>query len=75
MTEVPAPPRKSLRFSNFELDLQSGELRKAGVLVGLQEQSLKVLIELLDRPGDLVLARSSASGSGRTGRSSISITG
>src|SRR5262245_33098128 len=54
MPDVPAPPRRSLRFSSFELDLQSGELRKAGVLVGLQDQSLKVLIELLERPGDLV---------------------
>ena len=54
MAEVPTPPRRSLRFSSFELDVQSGELRKAGVVVGLQDQSLKVLIELLERPGDLV---------------------
>ena len=54
MAEVPAPARRPLRFSSFELDLQSGELRKAGVLVSLQEQSFKVLVELLARPGDLV---------------------
>ena len=54
MVEIPAPARRPLRFSSFELDLHSGELRKAGVLVGLQEQSLKVLAELLERPGDLV---------------------
>ena len=54
MAEVPAPARRPLRFGSFELDLQSGELRKAGVLVGLQEQSLKVLVELLARPGELV---------------------
>jgi Tol biopolymer transport system component/DNA-binding winged helix-turn-helix (wHTH) protein len=54
MAEIPAPARRPLRFSSFELDLQSGELRKAGLLVGLQEQSLKVLVELLERPGDLV---------------------
>jgi len=54
MTEIPSPARRPLRFSSFELDLHSGELRKAGVLVGLQEQSLKVLAELLERPGDLV---------------------
>ena len=53
MAEVPASARRSLRFGSFELD-PSGELRKAGVLVGLQEQSLKVLVELLERPGDLV---------------------
>src|SRR4026209_296120 len=54
MGEIPPPARPPLRFSSFELDLPSGELRKAGVLVGLQEQSLKVLTELLERPGDLV---------------------
>src|SRR3954463_144672 len=47
-------PTRSIRFGIFELDLHSGELRKAGVLVGLQEQSLKVLRELLNRPGELV---------------------
>ena len=54
MAEVPGPARPPLRFSSFELDPHSGELRKAGVPVGLQEQSLKVLTELLERPGDLV---------------------
>jgi Tol biopolymer transport system component/DNA-binding winged helix-turn-helix (wHTH) protein len=54
MAEVPAPARRLVRFSSFELDLQSGELRKAGLLVGLQEQALKVLVELLERPGELV---------------------
>ena len=54
MAEIPAPARRPLRFSVFELDPHSGELRKGGVLVGLQEQSLKVLVELLERPGDLV---------------------
>jgi Tol biopolymer transport system component/DNA-binding winged helix-turn-helix (wHTH) protein len=54
MAEVPAPARRPLRFGSFELDLQSGELRKAGALVGLQEQSFKVLVELLARPGDLI---------------------
>ena len=54
MAEVPAPARRPLRFGSFELDPHAGELRKSGVLVGLQEQSLKVLVELLERPGDLV---------------------
>ena len=43
-----------MRFGIFELDPHAGELRRAGVLVGLQEQSLKVLVELLARPGELV---------------------
>jgi Tol biopolymer transport system component/DNA-binding winged helix-turn-helix (wHTH) protein len=54
MAEVSGPARRLLRFGNFELEPFSGELRKAGVLVGLQEQSRKVLLELVDRPGDLV---------------------
>ena len=53
MADVPKPGRP-LRFGIFELDPESGELRKAGVAVGLQDQSLKVLMELLERPGDLV---------------------
>ena len=54
MAEVPATVRRPLRFGSFELDLHSGELRKAGVRVGLQDQALKVLVELLERPGDLI---------------------
>ena len=54
MAEAPGTGRGAFRFGIFELDSHSGELRKAGVLVGLQEQSLKVLVELLDRPGELV---------------------
>ena len=54
MAEIPAPARRPLRFGSFELDPASGELRKAGVVVALPEQSLKVLVELVERPGDLV---------------------
>jgi Tol biopolymer transport system component/DNA-binding winged helix-turn-helix (wHTH) protein len=43
-----------VRFGVFELDRRSGELRKAGVRVNLQEQGLQVLTLLLERPGDLV---------------------
>ena len=54
MAEIPAPARRPRRFGSFELDPASGELRKAGVVLALPEQSLKVLVELLERPGDLV---------------------
>jgi DNA-binding response OmpR family regulator len=64
--EVHPPPPPPLRFGVFQLDVRAGELRKAGVLVGLQDQSLKVLAELLERPGDLVTASSCASGCGQT---------
>ena len=54
MAEVSAPTRRPVRFGSFELDVASGELRKAGVLVSLQDQSLKALVELVERPGELV---------------------
>jgi Tol biopolymer transport system component/DNA-binding winged helix-turn-helix (wHTH) protein len=54
MSEVPPSVPGLVRFGSFELDARSGELRKAGVRVGLQEQPLQVLILLLARPGQLV---------------------
>ena len=43
-----------LRFENFEVDLRSGELRKAGVKLKFGGQPFQVLSILLERPGDLV---------------------
>jgi TolB-like protein/DNA-binding winged helix-turn-helix (wHTH) protein/Tfp pilus assembly protein PilF len=43
-----------VRFGVFELDLQTGELRKAGARINLPEQPFQVLEALLDPPGDLV---------------------
>lgn len=43
-----------LRFGTFEADLRTCELRKSGSKVSLQEQPFKVLVMLLERPGDLV---------------------
>src|SRR4051812_4664514 len=43
-----------LRFGIFEADLRTGELRKRGTRVRLQEQPFQVLALLLARPGDLV---------------------
>src|SRR5450755_4685396 len=45
---------KIARFGLFELDLGSGELRKSGVKLRLQEQPLQVLALLLERAGDVV---------------------
>jgi TolB-like protein len=42
------------RFGAFELDLRSGELRKKGVRIRLQEQPFEVLTVLLQRPGEVV---------------------
>ncbi len=44
----------TVRFGAFEADLQSGEVRKAGTRIKLQEQPFKVLQLLLERPGALV---------------------
>lgn len=45
---------KVVRFETFELNLRTGELRKGGVRIRLQEQSFQVLVALLERPGKLV---------------------
>ena len=43
-----------LRFGTFEVDLRSGELRKQGKRIKLQDQPFQVLAVLLQRPGDVV---------------------
>jgi Tol biopolymer transport system component/DNA-binding winged helix-turn-helix (wHTH) protein len=43
-----------IRFSAFEVNLHTGELRKRGQKVKLQEQPFQVLAALLERPGELV---------------------
>jgi DNA-binding winged helix-turn-helix (wHTH) protein len=42
------------RFGPFELDPATGELRKNGLRVRLQDQPLRILQALLDTPGELV---------------------
>jgi len=51
-----APLEKAGRiaFGQFEVDLLSGEVWKAGFRVRLQEQPFKVLVALLARPGQVV---------------------
>jgi DNA-binding winged helix-turn-helix (wHTH) protein/Flp pilus assembly protein TadD len=46
--------RSTIRFSVFELDLETGELRRNGSKVHLQEQPLQILVSLLERPGKVV---------------------
>jgi TolB-like protein/DNA-binding winged helix-turn-helix (wHTH) protein/Tfp pilus assembly protein PilF len=43
-----------VRFGTYEVSLQSGELRKAGVRIRVQQQPLKLLEVLLERPGEVV---------------------
>lgn len=53
MPEV-SPSGKIVRFGVFEADLSTGELRKNGSRVRLQEQPFQVLSLLLERPGEMV---------------------
>src|SRR5215813_8034913 len=50
--EEAAPSR--FRFSVFELDIRSGELRKNGSRVRLQEKPFQILTVLVRRPGEVV---------------------
>jgi len=45
---------RTIRFGAFEADLPSGEIRKSGSRIKLQDQPFKVLQILLEHPGDLV---------------------
>jgi TolB-like protein/DNA-binding winged helix-turn-helix (wHTH) protein len=45
---------QTTKFGIFEVDLRSGELRKSGSRIKLQEQPFKVLQALLERPGEVV---------------------
>src|SRR5690348_17557034 len=53
MQEV--PQRAAVfRFGIFEADVASGELRKQGSKIRLQEQPFRILVMLLDRAGEVV---------------------
>lgn len=49
-----APTNRAFRFGSYEADARTGELRKQGARVRLQEQPFQVLVMLLERPGELV---------------------
>jgi TolB-like protein/DNA-binding winged helix-turn-helix (wHTH) protein/Tfp pilus assembly protein PilF len=49
-----ADPHRILRFGSFEVDVVSGELRRQGLKVKLQDQPFRLLVLLLDRAGDVV---------------------
>src|SRR5579862_2595958 len=48
------PSRKIYRFGAFEADAASGELRKSGVRMHLQDQPFRVLLILLERSGEVI---------------------
>ena len=43
-----------LRFADFEVSLRSGELRRNGIKVKLQEQPFQILVLLLESHGEVV---------------------
>src|SRR5262245_19169442 len=49
-----SPVSQIIRFDVFELDLRTGELRKRGVKIRLQEQPFLILRALLENPGQIV---------------------
>jgi DNA-binding winged helix-turn-helix (wHTH) protein/WD40 repeat protein len=42
------------RFGAFELDTHTGELRKYGARIKLADQPFRILVALLDQPGELI---------------------
>ena len=53
MRESP-PPNSVVRFGTYEVSLQSGEVRKAGLRIRVQQQPMKLLQILLERPGEVL---------------------
>jgi len=51
---VKSPLPSTVRFGAFELNPQSGELRKQGINIRLQGQPVEILALLVQRPGELV---------------------
>jgi serine/threonine-protein kinase len=51
MSSGSGPP---IRFGVYEVDLESGELRKQGLRIKLRDQPLQILLMLLEQPGHVV---------------------
>jgi len=51
---APVPANKVFRFGVYEANCETGELRKSGVRMRLQEQPFQVLLLLLERQGEVV---------------------
>jgi DNA-binding winged helix-turn-helix (wHTH) protein/Tol biopolymer transport system component len=47
-------PKGLVQFGVFELNMQTGELRKSGVRIRLQGKPFQILQALLERPGEVV---------------------
>jgi len=51
---VQSQVRPIVRFGSFEVDLNAGELRQKGVRIKVQEQPFRILVVLLEHPGEIV---------------------
>jgi TolB-like protein/DNA-binding winged helix-turn-helix (wHTH) protein/Flp pilus assembly protein TadD len=49
-----SPPHSVVRFGTYQVSLQSGEVRKAGLRIRVQQQPMKLLEILLEHPGEVV---------------------
>src|SRR5258708_3363575 len=54
MSSRPSVLPERWRFGQFEVDLSTGELRKNGLRLRIQEQPLRILGALLERAGEMV---------------------
>jgi DNA-binding winged helix-turn-helix (wHTH) protein/tetratricopeptide (TPR) repeat protein len=54
MSAAASTPGRIVRFGRFELDVRTGELRKEGRKARLQEQPFRILLLLLQEPGEVV---------------------
>src|ERR1700731_2836438 len=50
----PLRPTSVVRFGTYEVSLRSGEVRKSGLRIRVQQQPMKLLEILLERPGEVV---------------------
>jgi TolB-like protein/DNA-binding winged helix-turn-helix (wHTH) protein/Tfp pilus assembly protein PilF len=49
-----SPPHSVVRFATYQVSLRSGEVRKAGLRIRVQQQPMKLLQILLEHPGEVV---------------------
>jgi TolB-like protein/DNA-binding winged helix-turn-helix (wHTH) protein/Flp pilus assembly protein TadD len=50
----PPTPNSVVRFGTYEVSFQSGEVRKSGLRIRVQQQPMKLLEVLLEHPGEVV---------------------
>jgi len=51
---VPVSPQSTYRFADFDVNSSAGELRRRGELIRLQDLPFRLLVALVERPGEPV---------------------